>query len=320
MSGAAPEVRIASRGSALARWQAEHVAARLRALLPALQVAVDLIQTTGDQITNVPLSWIGDRGLFTREIDRAVLSGAAHAAVHSLKDLPTRLEDGLALAAVLEREDPRDALVTASGSGGGIGALREGAVVGTSSLRRRALLLNLRPDLAVEDLRGNVDTRLEHVRDGRIDAAILAVAGLRRLGLEDAIADVLDPPGWVPAVGQGALAVVCRAGDDDVRALLEGLDHPETRAAVTAERAFLRNLEGGCQVPIGALGNFVGGELRLAGFVGSPDGRDALRGETTGTAANAEETGIRLAEEMTERGARGILAAVRATAERRTTD
>ena len=303
------KLRLATRGSALARWQTAHVAARLAAHDQMILCEEIVIQTTGDRVTDVPLFGLGDRGLFTKEIDDAVLSGRADVAVHSLKDLPTKLEPGLALAAVLDRADPRDALVGPPGTT--LGELPAGAIVGTSSLRRRAQLLSLRPDLAVEDLRGNVDTRVRRVREGRLDAAILALAGLQRLGLEENATDVLDPAGWLPAPGQGALAVVARENDTDTIRVLQALDHAETRAATLAERALLAALEGGCQVPVGALATAVEGELRLRAFVGTPDGRSVLRGETAGSPRDAVQLGARLAAELLERGADGILAEVR---------
>ncbi len=309
---AANSLRLGSRGSALALWQARHVKARLEEAHAGLQVEIVILRTTGDRITDVPLSRIGDKGLFTREIDRAMVDAEIDLAVHSLKDVPTRLADGLALGAVLEREDPRDALL-ASGDVG-LTDLPAGATVGTSSLRRRAQLLHLRPDLRVEDLRGNLDTRVQRLRDGRYDAVLLALAGLRRLGLEDAVTERLSPPRWLPAVGQGALGVAIRAGDDATAALVAGLEHPETRAATTAERALLRSLEGGCQVPIGALARIDGDRLALDAFVASLDGTELLRGSIAGQPADADALGVALAARLLERGADAILAVVRAAA------
>lgn len=305
------KVRFGSRGSALARWQTDHARELLSQAHPGMETEFELVQTTGDRITDVPLSMIGDKGLFTKEIDRKILDGSVDAAVHSLKDVPTRLEEGLAIAAVLERADPRDGLIPAPGRGPGLGGLPDGATVGTSSLRRRSQLLNLRPDLRIEDVRGNLDTRLARVRAGDYDAIILAMAGLLRLGWEAAVGETLDPPGWLPAAGQGAIAIVTRADDAESLAAIGALDHMPTRAAVTAERAFLGALEGGCQIPIGALATIVDGRLRIAGFVGSVDGRDVLRGETDGDAAGAAELGRRLAAELVDAGAERILRSVR---------
>lgn len=309
---------IGTRGSALALWQTRHVAALLRDAHPAIDVSHSVIQTTGDRITDVPLARIGDTGLFTRQLDRALLDGAVHAAVHSLKDVPTRLADGLRLAAVLHREDPRDAFVPAPGAARSLADLPHGAVVGTSSLRRRALLARIRPDLVVEDLRGNLDTRIARLADGRYAAAILAYAGIRRLGREDVAGEILDPPRWLPAPGQGALAVVTRDVDDDASRAMAGLEHVPTRTAVTAERALLRTLEGGCQVPIGALADVSadGSALALHAFAAddTPDSRGRysfVTGFIEGDGADAAAVGERLARRMLEDGAGTILERVR---------
>jgi hydroxymethylbilane synthase len=304
-------LRLGTRGSALARWQAHHLADRLRALEPSLSVELVILHTTGDRITDVPLARIGDRGLFTKELDRALLQHDIDLAIHSFKDVPTRLEEGLAVAAVLEREDARDALVCAPSAPRSLDLLPSNARVGTSSLRRRSQLLHRRPDLRVEDLRGNLDTRLGRVRQGDFDAVILATAGIVRLGLGDVITERLDPPGWISAVAQGALAVTCRADDTPLLALLRPLDHAETHACTTAERSFLRELEGGCQVPIGALATSADGELRLEGFVSSLDGVDFLRGDTTAPVTDAAAAGAELTATLHAAGAGAILEAVR---------
>ncbi len=301
---------LASRGSALALWQARHVKALLEDLHDGLEVRIEIIQTKGDRITDVPLAMIGDRGLFTKEVDRAVQSGEADAAVHSLKDLPTVLDDGLALGAVLVREDPRDALVVAPGVPRSLERLPRRAVVGTSSLRRRAQLMALRPDLEVRDLRGNLDTRLRRVADGDFDAVLLAYAGIRRLGRADAVAEVLDAPAWLPAAGQGALAIAVREGDDATRTLLAPLDHPDTRTAVAAERALLRGLEGGCQIPIGALTVEDPDGRRLHAFVAGLDGSPFLA-DSEPVGDDAVASGERLAERMRADGAEAILEEVR---------
>jgi hydroxymethylbilane synthase len=306
-------VRIGTRGSRLALWQADHVAARLRREHPGLGVERVVLSTAGDRVVDVALSKVGDKGLFTRELEEALVEGRVDVAVHSLKDLPTEMPDGLALGAVPEREDPRDALV--GPFTGGLDGLPAGARVGTSSLRRRAQLLARRPDLRVVDLRGNVPTRLEKVERGECDAAVLALAGLRRLGLEHAAGCVLEPEEMLPAVGQGALAVQCRRGDSHVRALLGPLDHGPTRLAVAAERGLLARLEGGCQVPVGCLAAPLGTHLLVRGLVADVDGsvvvsgvlEDAVRDEPAATAL-----GGRLAERLLEGGAREILARVRA--------
>jgi len=306
-------LRIGTRGSRLALWQADHVAARLRREHPGLGVERVVLSTAGDRVVDVALSKVGDKGLFTRELEEALDEGRVDVAVHSLKDLPTEMPDGLALGAVPEREDPRDALV--GPWTGGLDGLPAGARVGTSSLRRRAQLLARRPDLRVVDLRGNVPTRLEKRERGECDAAVLALAGLRRLGLEHAAGCVLEPEEMLPAVGQGALAVQCRRGDSRVEALLGPLDHGPTRLAVAAERGLLARLEGGCQVPVGCLAAPSGTRLLVRGLVADVDGSvvvsgvlaDAVRDEPAATAL-----GGRLAERLLEGGAREILARARA--------
>lgn len=304
-------LRLGSRGSRLALWQAEHVKQRLEAAHPGLQVEIRILHTTGDRITDVPLARIGDKGLFTKEIDRAVVSGEVDAAVHSLKDVPTRLADGLALGAVLEREDPRDVFIPAAGAAPSLDELPAGATVGTSSLRRRAQLLHLRPDLNVQDLRGNLDTRMKRLRDGGYDAIILARAGVIRLGLEEVVGQILEPPAWLPAVGQGALGIAIRDDDDATRNLLAPLRHPETAAATAAERAFLRTLEGGCQIPIGALATTSEGRIALHGLVAGVEGRPLIRDMIDGPADDPEAVGIALAHRLLDQGAGRILDQVR---------
>lgn len=307
--------RLASRGSALALWQARHVQALLRDARPDIGVEIEVVTTTGDRITDVPLAQIGDTGLFTKEVDRAVLDGRADFAVHSLKDVPTQPPEGLVLAAVPLREDPRDALVVAPGRPRTLSALPEDARVGTSSLRRRALLRQDRPDLDIVDLRGNLDSRLARVQDGQYDAILLAFAGLRRMGWEAEIAQLMEPPRWLPAPGQGALGIICRADDTEMREWLAGLDHAPTRAAVTAERMLLRTLEGGCQIPIGALATIEDDELHLHAFVAAVSGSTSVRGELRGPIARAGQIGADLAYDMIARGASRILDEVRADGE-----
>jgi hydroxymethylbilane synthase len=304
-------IRLASRGSTLALWQARHVQDLLRTGHPDVTVEIDVLHTTGDRITDVPLSMIGDKGLFTKEVDAAVLDGRAHCAVHSFKDVPTRLTDGLALAAVMQREDPRDAYLPAPGRARTLDGLPAGARVGTSSLRRRALLLAARPDIVVEDLRGNLDTRFRKLHDGAYDAIILALAGVRRFGREADVGELLGTPHWLPAAGQGALALVARADDAETLAHLSALDHPDTRAATAAERACLAQLEGGCQIPIGALGTVSGDRLQLRGLVASLDGTTVVRGEIEGAAEGAAAVGHALAQQLIAHGAADVLRAVR---------
>ncbi len=291
---------IGSRGSQLALWQANWVKARLEEL--GEQCRIDIIKTTGDKITDVPLAKVGTKGLFTKEIEEALLDGRIDLAVHSLKDLPTELPDGLAIAAIPAREDPRDALV-----GHKLADLPHGARVGTSSLRRVAQLRAVRPDLAIESVRGNLDTRLRKQAEGKYDALVLAAAGLRRLGWEKRIAEYLDAATMCPAVGQGALAIETRAGGAGPCARL---DDPATHTAVEAERAVLRSLGGGCQVPIGAHARLDGAELRLIAIVGAPDGSRIVRREAAGPASEARALGERVGAELLEEGGRAILAEV----------
>ena len=290
---------IASRGSQLALWQARWVAAQLTAA--GHPCRIEIIKTTGDKITDVPLAKVGTKGLFTKEIEEALLDGRAHLAVHSLKDLPTELPEGLVLAAVPEREDPRDAVV-----GKKLADLPEGARVGTSSLRRAAQLRQLRPGLQVESVRGNLDTRLRKLDEGQYDAILLAAAGLKRLGWGDRIAEILPPEQMCPAVGQGALAIETCAGFEGVAML----DHDDTHAAVMAERAVLGALGGGCQVPIGAYATVSGGRIHVLAIVAAPDGTKVIRAEAEGASAEAAQIGARLAADLLQRGARQILEAV----------
>jgi hydroxymethylbilane synthase len=308
--GGLAQIRIGSRGSALALWQSNHIRDRLRASQSGLTVEIEIIQTTGDKILDVPLAKIGDKGLFTKELDRALLDGRIDVAVHSLKDVPTRIEPGLLLAAVTEREDPRDALVAAPGAPKSLAELPRGARVGTSSLRRRAQLLALRPDVEVLDLRGNVDTRLAQVAAGNYDAIILALAGLKRLGFADRVSDLMGGAHWLPAVGQGALAIICRDDDSKTREVLGVLDDDATHRATAAERAFLRDLEGGCQVPIAAHATTEGNHVTIDGLVASLDGREILRQRADGL--DAEAVGRDLAQKLLDLGAGRILDAVRA--------
>jgi hydroxymethylbilane synthase len=305
-------IRIGTRGSDLARWQANHVAGLIAAAHPGTPVEIRVITTTGDRILDVPLAEIGGKGLFTKEIEDALAAGEIDLAVHSLKDLPTDLPSGLALGAVLARHDPLDALIARPGVS--FGLLRSGARVGTSSLRRRAQLLHVRPDLEVVDLRGNVPTRLRRVVDGDFDAVILARAGVERLGFGDHIQEIMPPEVLLPAPGQGALGIEVRAENGRIASLLRSIEDSPARRATDAERAFLAALGGGCQVPVGALARAdeaAPGVLVLDGLVAAPDGRTLLRGRRTGTAEAPDLLGRELAEELIQRGAREILDTVR---------
>ena len=302
---------IGSRGSKLALWQSEWVRSRLEALRPDVRVRVEVYKTQGDVMRDVPLSVIGGKGVFTKELEEALLAGRIDIAVHSLKDLPTTLPDGLAITAVTERGDPRDALVLrpdGARDSASLKRLPEGAVVGTSSLRRQAQLKGLRPDLLVKDLRGNVDTRLRKLDAGEYDAIILAAAGLRRLGLDGRISAYLPAEEMLPAVGQGALGVETRTGDERVGALVSLLEHAPTRAACTAERALLFALGGGCQVPIAAHATVARDRLRLEALVAAPGGESVIRDAIEDEAAHAARAGHVLAQRLRERGADRLLA------------
>jgi hydroxymethylbilane synthase len=300
---------IGSRGSKLALWQAEQAKARLLALNPEIDIRVEIIKTTGDVKTD-PLSVIGGKGVFTKELEDALFDGRIDLAVHSLKDLPTLLPDGLTISAICERDDPRDALVVRDdlkARGGSILNLPEKAVVGTSSQRRVAQLKSLRSDVVVRDVRGNVDTRLRKLDEGRYDALILACAGLRRLELEHRIDAAISAEEMVPAVGQGAIVIETRAGDAFTIETTSALDHEETRLCCLAERAFLRSLGGGCQFPIAAHAIIDDGNLKLDGLVATPDGAKILRGQLSGPVADSDEIGSSLAAKLIERGANSLL-------------
>ncbi|HEX3837932.1 MAG TPA: hydroxymethylbilane synthase [Steroidobacteraceae bacterium] len=299
-------LRIGTRASALALWQANRVADLIRAQPGAPAVELVHIKTEGDVRTDIPLWAAGGRAFFTREIDRAQLAGEVDIAVHSLKDLSTLIAAGLELAAVLEREDPRDALLTNQGAS--LKDLPPGARVGTSSLRRRAFLLRARPDLSLLELRGNVPTRIERLAQGKYDAIVLATAGLKRLDLSAHIAAHIEPAVMPPAVSQGAIGVCARSGDEAALQWLRALDHAVTRMAVTAERALLRRIEGGCQVPLGALATLDGSRLTLNASVCALDGSVSIDYQDAAPATDAVALGIRVADALLARGAADIIA------------
>ncbi len=305
-------IRIATRKSPLALWQADHVAGRLKALHLGLEVQLVTMTTRGDRIVDAPLAKVGGKGLFVKELEQGMLEGRADIAVHSIKDVPVELPEGLHLPVVLAREDPRDAFVSARASS--FGGLSRGARLGTSSLRRRMQVLAARPDLEILDLRGNVNTRLGKLDRGEYDAVILASAGLKRLGMSHRIAEYLGPGVILPAIGQGAIGVECRQGDCNVESLIAPLDDAETHLRVTAERAMNTRLAGGCQVPVAGYAELTEKGLRLRGMVGRPDGSEMISGEITGPADSAEALGKSLAEELLSRGAGPILAELTAHA------
>ena len=331
----APSLVIGTRGSKLALWQAEHVAGRLREAFPAWTMRLETIKTTGDKILDVPLAQVGGKALFVKEIEEALLAGRVDLAVHSMKDVPTELPAGLVLAAVSEREDPLDVLISRTGTK--LFDLPEGARVGTSSLRRQAQLLHYRPDLTVVGLQGNLNTRIRKLQDEGLDAIVVAAAGVKRLGLAHLVTEFLRPEILLPAIGQGALGIEIRdpriegggagergsGGGGTSRApsqvpgaasrhqgtaeMVAVLDHPETHGAVLAERAMLARLEGGCQVPIAAHATVAGEGIRLRGLVASLDGKRVIRGEMRGATGNPEAVGTSLAEDLLLRGAAEIL-------------
>ncbi len=304
---------LGSRRSRLARLQAGRVEEALRRRWPALLVEHVHVLTEGDRVLDRPLPEVGGKGLFTAELEAGIRAGSIDAAVHSLKDLPARAPEGLEVLALPERADPRDVLLSAHGFD--LEGLPEGSVVGTSSLRRRALLLRHRPDCNVRPVRGNVETRVRKLEEGAYDALILARAGLQRLEMGDVPQVVLAPERWLPAPGQGAIAVQGRAADPGLAERLEAIDRAEVRAAVGAERAFLERLEGSCRVPIGALATLDEGRLRLRGIVLAPDGGRAVEAEREGEPARAAVLGRSLAEELLAAGAEEILAPLRAAGE-----
>jgi hydroxymethylbilane synthase len=298
-------LRISTRKSPLALWQAEHVRARLMAAHPGLEVELVTMSTEGDRILDAPLAKVGGKGLFIKELEQALLDGRADIAVHSLKDVTVTLPDGLQIPVIGEREDPRDAFV--SNQFDALAALPKGARIGTSSLRRTCQLRALYPQLEIVSLRGNVNSRLAKLDGGEFDAIILACAGLKRLGLGERIRAELAPEILLPAVGQGAICIECRVDDSAVGQLIAPLHHAPTALRVTAERALNARLEGGCQVPIAAYAELNGDMLRLRALVGEPDGSHVIRGELQGEAVRAEMLGNDLAGELLTRGARTIL-------------
>jgi hydroxymethylbilane synthase len=306
-------LRIATRKSPLALWQAEYVRDRLIAAHPGLEVELVRMTTQGDKILDSPLAKVGGKGLFVKELEEGLLGGRADLAVHSMKDVPVELPEGLHLPVICEREDPRDAFVSRHYAT--LDDLPQGARVGTSSLRRQCQLTTLRPDLEILSLRGNVNTRLAKLDEGDFDAIILAAAGLLRLGFGERITAYLDTSVSLPAIGQGAVGIECRSNDPEVNGLIAALDHPPTRTRVNAERAMNHRLEGGCQVPIAGHAVLEDGALFLRGLVGYPDGSEVIRGEIRGNPDQAANLGISLADDLLKRGAGTILKAVYATQE-----
>ncbi len=299
------QLRIGTRGSQLALWQANWIKETLVRKNPDLDVEIVKIKTTGDKILDVPLAKVGGKGLFVKEIETALLDNSVDLAVHSMKDVPTLLPDGLKIVAISEREDPRDVIISKEGRT--LAQLQEGARIGTSSLRRQAQLAGYRPDLVMEPLRGNINTRLKKLRDGQYDAIVLAYAGVKRLGWEGEVTQVLDTDIMLPAIGQGALGIEARGDDPGTLERILFLNHSETSLCVRAERAFLHRLEGGCQVPIAAYATTDNGTVTLTGLVAGVDGEKLIRMEVRSDEASAEEAGLELAEQILASGGREIL-------------
>jgi hydroxymethylbilane synthase len=309
MTDLSTPLRIATRQSRLALWQAEHVAARLRAAHPGLAVTLTPMTTQGDRVLDRPLADVGGKGLFIKELELAIVERRADIAVHSMKDVPSDLPSGMTLAAMLPRADPRDAFVSVRHTN--FAELPRGACVGTSSPRRQSQLKHARPDLELITLRGNVDTRLRKLEEGQYDAIILAAAGLIRLGLERRITHYFEADQSVPAVGQGVVGVECRADDQRSIALVGALNDAVSWQCCTAERAFAQRLHGSCQSPIAAFAQIRGDEMQLRGVIGSPDGRDLYRGANAGHPSQASAIGVALAERLLAAGARELLEALR---------
>jgi len=312
------KLTIGTRGSELARWQTDYISQRLRSLDPELEVEIVVIKTTGDKILDSPLAKIGDKGLFTKEIEKALQDGAIDLAVHSLKDVPTVLPEGLEIGAVTEREDIRDVFISNPRKNyANLQDIPTGGSIATGSLRRKCQLLNLRPDLTVADIRGSLRTRREKLELSDWDGMILAMAGIKRLGWVDIVSEVFSPEIMLPAVGQGALAVEVRATDTQLKDFIYPLNHAETQLATQGERALLRRLEGGCQIPIGTFGRIDGKTFRLDAMVGTLDGKNVVRGSIAGTPSDADKLGTELAEQLLMRGADKILEKIRRSSEGR---
>lgn len=301
-------IRIATRKSPLAMWQAEHVAAELKKAHPGIMVELLGMSTKGDRILDAPLAKIGGKGLFVKELEQGMLEGTADIAVHSMKDVPVELPEGLHLPIIMQREDPRDAFVSNKYSS--LEELPQGACVGTSSLRRQSQLSEKRPDLVIKPLRGNVNTRLAKLDAGEFDAIILASAGLIRLEFSERIASFITAEQSLPAIGQGAVGIECRVDDERINSLLKPLHHEDTAICVRAERAMNHRLNGGCQVPIAGYAELQDGKVHMRGLVGEPDGSHILRAETRGSAAETEQLGTRVADELLDNGADRILKAL----------
>lgn len=304
---------LGSRGSKLALWQANYVASQLTRVVPDLDVEVKVIKTKGDKILDVALSRIGDKGLFTKEIEKELLDGSIDMAIHSMKDLPSQMAPGLCIGAVLKRENPGDVLISRQGYK--FSDLPEGAIIGTSSLRRISQIRALRPDIVLVDIRGNIETRIRKMHEQELDGIVLAYAGVKRLGLEEKISDILPHNIMLPAVGQGAIAIEVRQGDTSNLELARSINHEPTNWATRTERSFLRVLEGGCQVPIGCYAEVSGENITVEGLVASLDGRRVFRESIQGKCQEADLIGRQLARDLLQKGAASVLAEIRQAGE-----
>lgn len=303
-------IKIGSRGSKLALWQANWVKSALQSENPSLAVDISVIKTKGDKILDAPLAKVGGKGLFVKEIEEALLNGEIDLAVHSMKDMPSEIPEGLCVGAIPERESPNDVLIAKKGEL--LSELRPGAIIGTSSLRRAAQLKYSRPDIEILPLRGNLDTRIRKLETENMDAIVLAAAGMKRLGLESRITEYMDENIMLPAVGQGALCIEIRKSDPEIEGAISSLNHPETEAAVNGERAFLHRLEGGCQVPIAAHGTIKNGTFTICGLVADVNGTAMIKDTLSGPVESSENIGVRLADRLLEMGAKPILEALKA--------
>ncbi len=306
-------IKIGTRGSKLALWQADWVKTQLMKHHPGIRVDLDIIKTKGDKILDVPLAKVGGKGLFVKEIEEALLDTRIDLAVHSMKDMPWELPEGLCISAVPLRENPRDVLLSRNGQR--LNDLPEGAGIGTSSLRRASQLRHIRPDIDIKPLRGNLDTRIRKLNNGAYDAIILAAAGVKRLAYDACITEYLSPEIMLPAVGQGALCIETRENDPEIKSLVDALDHAPTRISVSGERAFMHRLEGGCQVPIAAFGNIHNGEYTITGMVSDLEGKTIIRETLKGNPETSEKTGMDLGEKLLALGAMEILEKLKANEE-----
>ncbi len=298
-------ITIGTRGSQLALWQANFIKSEIERLFPELEVELNIIKTTGDRITDRPLAMVGGKGLFVKEIENALLNKEIDLAVHSMKDMPGELPDGLIIGAIPERENPFDVLISKDGNL--LTDYKKGAKVGTSSLRRASQIRNANPDVTIADIRGNLDTRIKKLKSGEFDAIVLAAAGLRRLGQEKEITEYLDETIMTPAVGQGALCIETRENDEDIAPIMEKLNHPDTHVCVTGERAFLKQIEGSCHIPVACFAKIQGDDVLMTAVVASEDGKDLIKEHVVSPMNDVENFGRKLADQVLEKGGKKIL-------------